>query len=54
MSSSLPDVSMHHSALPAQSLYVWGSALTPSRKPFLSTPERWNMTDAAIISSLGV
>ena len=53
MPSSLPDVSIAHS--PAdQSPYVCGSARTPSRNASLSTPARWNMTDAACISSTGV
>jgi len=51
--SSLPSVSTAHS--PAdQSPYVCGSSATPARNAALSTPARWNITDAACIASTGV
>ena len=54
MPSSLPLVSMFHSPPPPQSWYVCGSAAMPAMNACLSTPARWNITDAAIICSRGV
>ena len=54
-SSSLPVVSMSHSPLPPQSrvgLRVGGARRRGTRR--LSTPARWNITEAAISCSRGV
>ena len=49
----MPSVSISQSP-ELQSAYVWGSSRTPARNAALSTPARWNMTDAASMSSRGV